>query len=161
MKTDAAKSEIFSSIRRNLAASAPFDAIRQEHQAHGQVEILPMITVEEERNLAEIFRENLTAVGGVCEIVRDKAQALDLIVKIIKEKGAKKIAISDSPLVAEIKSSLETGAEIFQNAGKESLFECDLGITGAQFGAAETGTLVIESDKEFNRLTSLVPPVHV
>jgi len=36
-----------------------------------------------------------------------------------------------------------------------------LGITSAQWGIAETGTLVLESEKEFNRLTSLVPPVHI
>jgi len=36
-----------------------------------------------------------------------------------------------------------------------------LGITGAQWGIAETGTLVLESEKEFNRLASLVPPIHI
>ena len=41
------------------------------------------------------------------------------------------------------------------------LFECDGGITSAQWAIAETGTLVLESKGERHRLVSLVPPVHI
>ena len=41
------------------------------------------------------------------------------------------------------------------------MFDCDLGVTGAQWGVAETGTLVLESDAERHRLASLVPSAHV
>jgi L-lactate dehydrogenase complex protein LldG len=41
------------------------------------------------------------------------------------------------------------------------LFDCDLGVTGAQWAVAETGTLVLESDAERHRLASLVPAAHV
>ena len=41
------------------------------------------------------------------------------------------------------------------------MFESDLGITGAQWAIAETGTLVLESESERHCLTSLVPPIHV
>lgn len=161
--TNAAKSAIFDSIRRNLAESLPFDAVHNEHKAHQlEDEILQVISVEPEaENLAEIFCENLRSIGGNCEIVEDIAQAISLIQEIIKQKNGKKIAVSDSELVLEIQSLLKTDAEFLKNASKENLFECDLGITSAQFGIAETGTLVIESDKEFNRLTSLIPPVHI
>ena len=35
------------------------------------------------------------------------------------------------------------------------------GITTAQAAIAETGTLVLDSSRERNRLVSLVPPVHI
>jgi L-lactate dehydrogenase complex protein LldG len=52
-------------------------------------------------------------------------------------------------------------AEVLEHAAAESLFDCDLGVTGAQWGVAETGTLVLESDAERHRLASLVPSAHV
>jgi L-lactate dehydrogenase complex protein LldG len=48
-----------------------------------------------------------------------------------------------------------------ENADAPALFDCDIGITGAQWAIAETGTLVLESDEERHRLASLVPTVHI
>jgi L-lactate dehydrogenase complex protein LldG len=41
------------------------------------------------------------------------------------------------------------------------LFQVEVGVTEAQAGIAETGTLVLDSSVERNRLVSLVPPVHI
>jgi len=43
----------------------------------------------------------------------------------------------------------------------QDLFSIEVGITRAQAGIAETGTLVLDSSMEQNRLISLVPPVHI
>ncbi len=50
---------------------------------------------------------------------------------------------------------------MLENAAASELFDCDLGITGAQWAVAETGTLVLEAEGERHRLASLVPPAHV
>lgn len=162
MQNDAAKSTIFSSIRNSLAASKPFDKVRDEHHSHPKS--LPILSNDsvatesfETGTLIELFRKNLLAVGGNCETAVDLNEASKLIAKIIAKSEAKKIAVSDSPLIQELKFDVE----VLRNASAEELFTCDMGITGAQFGIAETGTLVLESDREFNRLTSLVPPVHI
>jgi L-lactate utilization protein LutB len=42
-----------------------------------------------------------------------------------------------------------------------SLLRADIGITSADYGIAETGTLVLISGRERHRLVSLLPPVHV
>jgi L-lactate dehydrogenase complex protein LldG len=78
---------------------------------------------------------------------------------LIAAKNAKTTAISDSKLIVHLAERIN--ADFVQNASAEELFECEIGMTSAQFGIAETGTLVIESDNEFNRLTSLIPPVHI
>ncbi|MDQ6788585.1 MAG: lactate utilization protein [Acidobacteriota bacterium] len=168
-----AKSAIFDAIRQNLTASLPFDAVHEAHQIHRQkiasllaedsfVENVPVVEFESDgKNLIENFRENLEAVGGKVTIVKHKNEAVAEIQKIIDESNVRKIAASDANLIGEIVNSLKVENEISVNAAASELFECDLGITGAQFGIAETGTLVLESEREFNRLTSLVPPIHV
>lgn len=156
MNASTAKTKIFDSIRQSLRTSKPFDAIHAEH--HHEVdygEITPF-TAE---NLAETFCANLIAIGANCIILKSLEEVRNKIENLITEKSAKTIGISDSPLVIEIAQKIE--ADFIQNASVEELFDCEIGITSAQFGIAETGTLVIDSDKEFNRLTSLIPPVHI
>ena len=157
-----AKNAIFTSIRQNLAASRPFDAQHQAH--HGQPEtsfsasVLPDFSKE---ILIENFRQNLAFVGGNFSLVTDEREAAAVLLAIIDEKTARKIAISDSPLVKKIAGYLKIPAQFTENAPADFLFESDLGVTGAQWAIAETGTLVLESESERHRLTSLIPPVHV
>jgi L-lactate dehydrogenase complex protein LldG len=47
------------------------------------------------------------------------------------------------------------------DAPRAELLAAELGVTRAQWGIAETGTLVLESARERHRLVSLLPPVHV
>src|SRR6185503_17060568 len=44
---------------------------------------------------------------------------------------------------------------------RAALLAAELGVSCAQWGIAETGTLVLESARERHRLVSLLPPVHV
>ena len=151
---------MFASIREHLAASAPHDAVRAEHHAaaaHGKD-----LSAREEKSAAvvfegtavERFRQALEAVAGHCSVVRGEAAAADALRRIILERGARRIAT-----LAEANSGEES--ELIDDAGAAELFDCDLGVTGAQWGVAETGTLVLESDAERHRLASLVPSAHV
>ena len=162
MQNDA-RNEIMNSIRQNLAKSAPFDAVHNEHHQSQKTSKTNLdILLELPINfLIEQFRESLTAIGGNCTIVSNFKEAAKLVQTIIDENQAKQIAISDVDVVRKISDLLSTNLEILENASAKTLFETDLGITSAQFGIAETGTLVLESKREFHRLTSLVPPIHV
>ena len=170
---DNVRNEILTSIRRNLAKSEPFNALHQAHHSAPQpaaalieevsfVENAPLVRMaSSSADLVENFRESLSAVGGNVITVKDLNSAAFEIDKVIKALNAKKIALSDSELVGQTKKILKADGEFLEKASAAELFECDLGITSAQFGIAETGTLVLESEKEFNRLTSLVPTIHV
>jgi L-lactate dehydrogenase complex protein LldG len=46
-------------------------------------------------------------------------------------------------------------------ASNREVAECDLGVTGADFGLPETGTLVLRSSSEQPRTVSLLPRVHL
>jgi L-lactate dehydrogenase complex protein LldG len=93
--------------------------------------------------------------------VRDELEAAGALQKIIEQKNVRRLAVSDSPLVQQVMGSVRHEAELLQMATPAELFECDAGITGAQWAIADTGTLVLESAKERHRLASLVPPVHI
>jgi len=70
---------------------------------------------------------------------------------------------SDAPLVQRLLSTLghDFVRESLDRLSRDDLFACDAGVTTAQWGIAETGTLVLESARERSRLLSLVPPIHV
>ena len=157
-----ARDAILTSIRQNLATSAPFDAIRSEHRGHAGYpsNLAPVRSTLSRQALIDNFCENLESVGGSCTTVADENEAARSVAAIIRQSGSRRVAISDSQLVRKL---VYPGAvsEIFENAPANVLFDSDIGITSAQWAIAETGTLVLESEKESHRLTSLVPPVHL
>jgi L-lactate dehydrogenase complex protein LldG len=87
-------------------------------------------------------------VAGHCIITTDVAGSLR---QIITDLRAQRVAISDAPELA--------GFGVVPCAS--DLFNFEVGITNAQAGIAETGTLVLDSSCERNRLVSVVPPVHI
>ena len=154
-----ARDEILASIRHNLAVSAPFDAIRKAHHGH-HVEHLSDQSSVTSGSLVGNFQTSLELLGAYFTLADSEINIASHVEKIIAKLGAKRIAISDSDVVKRATATI-TEMEFLQNAPKDVLFDCDLGITSAQWAIAETGTLVLESEKESHRLTSLVPAVHL
>ena len=123
---------ILTSIRKHLAASPQDDHIKS---------VSPQsVEVPAPASLVDLFKENVEAVNGHCIVTRDPSQA---VTRITTDLGARKIAVSEAA------------------PGAKEIFEYDVGITTAQAAIAETGTLVLDSARERNRLISLVPPVHI
>ncbi|MEP6850262.1 MAG: lactate utilization protein [Acidobacteriota bacterium] len=156
-----AREAILASIRSNLAASAPFDAVRSEHHEPPLTDMAfsaPILAGS--KGLIGRFRTNLESVGGECIVASNDIEASSHLRDLIARLSVKRAAISDSDLVRGILGPVE-GVEFVEEAAAKELFDCDVGITGAQFAIAETGTLVLVSDSERSRLTSLIPPIHV
>ena len=151
------RDEILASIRQQLAASAPFDAVRPApHQPPPAVRpLLPQLAP------LERFKQSLEAVGGHFIAVKNEAAAAHELQEILAQKGARRVAVTGAPLVRRVLENIKTDITWLENPAKAALFACDAGITGAQYGIAETGTLVLESKQERHRLASLVPPVHI
>ena len=58
--------------------------------------------------------------------------------------------------------SVATHSEGFdRRAVRDSIIEADIGVTGADYAVAETGSVVVVPRQGLGRLVSLVPPVHV
>lgn len=130
--SSSARESILGSIRTHLAASAPFD----DHPVNP---VNPVILSKTAVDLT-LFKENVESVSGHCIITTDVTDCLNQILRDLK---AQRIAHSDNPPNAH------------------DIFAFDVGISTAQAGIAETGTLILDSACERHRLVSLVPPVHI
>ena len=128
---NSARESILSSIRTHLAASPPVDA-------HPVNPVNPVILSQEDP--VTRFKKSVESVSGHCIITTDTA---DVLSRIITDLKARRIANSDNPPNAH------------------DIFGYEVGISTAQAGIAETGTLVLDSACERHRLVSLVPPVHI
>ena len=133
MNTGDARTEILRSIRAHLAMSAPSDL---SDPFDLSVRASPCSSVA--ISLVQLFKQNLEAVDGHCIVVENQTE-VDETLKRLTE--GKRIATPD--------------------ASRVDLFKFDVGVTNAQAGIAETGTLVLDSSVERNRLVSLVPPIHI
>ena len=152
-----AREAVLASIRQSLAASGPFDSAHRAHHSHAELLHTGSRPSVSSQQLIDNFKANLELVGGNCTIVASETEAANKVAEIISETGSKRIAVSDSDVIKRLVSTFE----VTENTPQDELFDFDIGITGAQWGIAETGTLLLESSKESHRLTSLVPPVHL
>jgi L-lactate utilization protein LutC len=158
------RGKILASIRQHLAASAPHDAIRAEHHLHAAhaATVAPLSSHSKDAAaLLDRFRTGLEAVGGRCLFAGNKSEAAAAVQQIIAQSKARRVALSDSPLIKQIVNDVDADVVWLERAPAGELFDCEIGISGAQRAIAETSTLVIETDAEFNRLCSLVPPIHI
>lgn len=120
------------------------------------------------------FAEELTAVGARVFLAHTGEGVHRYITEVIDRHSARRVALSATPILAEL--GIETlirasHGEIIRpprapsslelQEYKRRLMEADLGITGAAFGLAESGTLVLLTSETEGRLASLLPPVHL
>jgi L-lactate dehydrogenase complex protein LldG len=155
--TNEARHAILGSIRTHLAASVP----EENHENLLQNPVILSKTLST-ISLAERFKQNLESVGARCRIASSDTDIAEPLTRIITDLKAQRLAISDDPEVKRLlyQTDLEIEElEISPNAS--DIFRFDVGITTAQAAIAETGTLILDSTRERNRLVSLVPPVHI
>src|SRR5687767_11949382 len=158
------KTEILAAIKSNLTASLKFADLHTESVPHRGMPYGSQTSgpgAASTATLVDEFCHNLEAVGGKAVRVRRTEQLGPALQSILDEIGPRRIAVSDSKSVRSSISTIHTGAEIIACASSAELFECGVGVTAAQWAIAETGTLVLDSDQEASRLTSLVPECHV
>lgn len=111
---------------------------------------------------AALFAAVLNRIGGRAEIVADLATATARIAGLLAEHGVQRLAISDAPELAGMTPAWSPGRRLLpSDAPREELLAADAGVTFAQLGIAETGTLVLATAKEQNRLASLLPALHL
>lgn len=145
---------ILSSIRTQLAASPPGEPSES-------VVSTVMPPPAESSSPVTRFKQNVEAVDGHCVIAQTWDDIALELTRIIGNR-LRRIAISDSPLVHRLihMTDLEVD-ELAIAPDAHEVFRSDVGISMAQAAIAETGTLVLDSATERNRLVSLVPPVHI
>jgi L-lactate dehydrogenase complex protein LldG len=128
--------------------------------------------------MVDRFVKTVIAVGANCIRVATRQEAAQVLLDQLHYYRATlsteqhftplRLGISDASIVGDVLSSAKEGLEraccaIYPvgTLTRDSMFTLDIGITGAQWDIAETGTLVLETVQERNRLLSLVPAIHI
>ena len=112
-----------------------------------------------EQFLAEVENVNTTVTRS-----QNSKKLIQSIAKLTKEKQVKSFAIWDTPYLKELglKEKLkEEGLKLTTVKNKNRLAKADIGITEVDYAIADTGTLVLLTDKEQPRGVSLLPPIHL
>src|SRR5262249_53796107 len=116
----------------------------------------------------ERFRIELEAAGGVFHPGMDLPAARQRVLDIVRQYRPRKILLGRGTLLdaLDLTSLLPgLGAEVAvtdaDDMSRDALFAADLGISGAAYLVAETGTVVVAAAAEEPRSLSLLPPVHV
>lgn len=169
---------ILQAIRDGLAASARHEEAYADARRHDvkppekgiPLPLAPRDHAPQEEWVPEVlpssveqFGTRLEAVGGEWCVLPNRAAARDAVLAILRDAAARRVAISDAPLVRAVVSGGGASAsfEFLEAPSRTELFEADAGISCAQWAIAESGTLILESNEERHRLVSLVPPIHI
>jgi len=94
------------------------------------------------------------AVGGFVHHVASWDEARAAVRRILDERGATRIVYPPSSRLDRLDL-----ASLYPN--EDDLFAADAGVTPADWGVADTGTLALVAGPANERTLSLVPPLHV
>jgi L-lactate dehydrogenase complex protein LldG len=109
-------------------------------------------------DLAAAFTAVLTRIGGKVEAIADRSALRARLAELLTAAAVRTVALSDA---AGLDALLPTAVTaVPASADRDALFAADAGLTMAQHGIAETGTVVLVSADEQHRLASLLPERH-
>lgn len=120
------------------------------------------------------FQRELEPLGGTSAVATNEADAVALVLKILKDANAREILAWDDAdlpvqglgqaLRAEGYTRLIVDVPRDDAGRKTKLAELErasAGVTGALAGLADTGTLALVTQPTQARLVSLLPPLHI
>jgi len=112
----------------------------------------------------DLLLSEITKLSGITQsLAPDKIDSA--LSTLILTQEIKKATLWPTPRLAALKIELrlrQLGVEIISPyADKQTLGQCDLGVTEVSFALPETGTLALLSNNEMPRAISLVPRVHL
>jgi len=126
-------------------------------------------TLEERDSLVSRFSARVRSVNGYFTRITNVQSASEYVTKIALGRNAKRIVVSNDPLSLEflneitprglldVSSPTTSSREDFF----KSLKEAEIGVSSVDWAVAETGTLIISTSDESNRLVTALPEVHV
>jgi len=112
-------------------------------------------------DLVARFAARLLAVGG--EFLDPGHNAADAIAERLAAQAVRTVALGGGDELRAVAAALQRRGIVClpPTAVPADLFAADAGVTMAQWGIAETGTIVLDADAATARAASLVPPLHV
>jgi L-lactate dehydrogenase complex protein LldG len=113
-------------------------------------------------DLVERFAEAVTAVSGHVRRIDASTSIAAVLAEVCATEGVRTAVISRDPECEGVTDLLAArGVDVRSPDGPGTCASVDLGVTGAAYGVALTGSLVVAADRAGCRTASLLPPVHV
>lgn len=117
----------------------------------------------------ESFTKRYESLGGHVRVVSSAGAAAEAALEIVRERGGTRVAIAglEEDLAAAFDQRLAgSGLEVLREpfAGirlPHGIDECQVGVTGAAFGIAQSGTLAEVATNDAVRLVSGLPRAHI
>ncbi|MFW6174152.1 MAG: LutC/YkgG family protein [Chloroflexota bacterium] len=152
--TDEAPGEAAREIRRMMSeqADALLDALAESAEAAAW-RVRRVTSPEDAADaVAEICRET-----GCSNVLRAEQEIFDSV-PVADALDSSGIRLD---VMARSRGGAEASYEDKRGRLKDAAFSADAGITGADYGIAETGTIVLKPRRGISRLVSLAPPRHI
>ena len=117
-------------------------------------------------NLFPEFEMRARAVSGEVFRVPNAAEARETLIRLMDGVGAKKAVVVESPLqeAAGITEALRLqGVTVYTEPADIAAHAetADIGISGVEFGVAETGSVFQDGGAIATRMVTILPPLHV
>jgi len=141
--------------------------LREESRRQAGTE--PVSSREEQERLVSRFSSQVMAVNGFFKSVPDVERASNYVKNLALARKAKRVVLTDDPLALELFDKLAGEASLDVASGstrsRENFFEsirnAQIGVSSVNLAVAETGTLIVSTSDELNRLVTALPEVHV
>ncbi|MCH7606466.1 MAG: lactate utilization protein [Chloroflexi bacterium] len=173
------KAEFLDSVRRALgrrpaAPQPPYWRLQED---------LPLLEEQAQRLRARLQEDRSTILERMARVAKDGGwnvsrtsgpeEAIGYIQSLATSMGIERIVRSEQavfsqvPVDAALQSAGISVTEIAhdethsRNALRQEIAEAGMGITGADYAVAETGSVIVVPRQGLSRLVSVVPPVHV
>jgi L-lactate dehydrogenase complex protein LldG len=144
-------------VRSQLAGGLPDNPLRP---VTGLGEPVPAVTYA--LDTSDPVARFVEAARGAAAEVHDGVDAGALLARICARTQARSAVVSRDPECDGVTEMLaDLGVAVVDPTDRAAVAAADLGVTGAAYGIALTGSLVVDSARAGGRSASLLPPVHL
>jgi L-lactate utilization protein LutC len=124
--------------------------------------IPPVVYLSTGEPAPEVFARMATAHAWNVRRVDDDAGLLAVVDEVCVAEEVRRVVLSaDQEVAGLLPHQQGRGVEVLPGRAPADAATADLGITGAVYGLAATGSVVVAADRAGGRSVSLLPPVHL
>ena len=159
---NSSREEILHKIRQGLRGTTVAIPAEKSFKADTD-EVAGILDKSRDKLRAQIITELEKVNTNVIE-VGSEAEIRNSIDALMKEKQITSFSIWESEYLKKLKLKDElknSGLKLITAKNKNRIAESDIGITEVDYAIADTGTLVILTNKYQPRTVSLLPPIHL
>jgi L-lactate dehydrogenase complex protein LldG len=116
------------------------------------------------------FLEQFKIAGGKADLAENRVSAKERVLELVQRLGPRRLVLGQALIFDEmdlLASLQQRGLDVryewtgTNHLDRDEMFAADMGISGADYLIAETGSLVLHTCVSQSRSLSLLPPIHL